>query len=59
MDVRWPQGQTLAAGQVAEFKVWAELVRQSMGGLRVFLPLRDLGIDGVVHLAMVNTCRCR
>jgi hypothetical protein len=48
-DVRWHQGQTLAAGQVAEFKVWAELVRQSMGGLHVFLPLRDLGIDGVVH----------
>jgi len=34
---------------VAEFKVWAELVRQSMGGLHVFLPLRDMGIDGVVH----------
>jgi hypothetical protein len=49
MDARWHQGQTLAAGQVAEFKVWAELVRQSMGGLHVFLPLRDLGIDGVVH----------
>lgn len=49
MDLQWHQGQTLAAGQVAEFKVWAELVRQSMGGLHVFLPLRDLGIDGVVH----------
>jgi hypothetical protein len=48
-DVRWHHGQTLAAGQVVEFKVWAELVRQSMGGLHVFLPLRDLGIDGVVH----------
>ncbi|SRR5712692_676966 len=48
-DIRWHHGQTLAAGQVAEFKVWAELVRQSMGGLHVFLPLRDLGIDGVVH----------
>jgi hypothetical protein len=48
-DVRWHHGQTLAAGQVAEFKVWAELVRQSMGGLHVFLPLRDLGVDGVVH----------
>ena len=48
-DIRWHRGQTLAAGQVAEFKVWAELVRQSMGGLHVFLPLRDLGIDGVVH----------
>ena len=49
MDVQWHQGQTLAAGQMAEFKVWAELVRQSMGGLHVFLPLRDMGIDGVVH----------
>jgi hypothetical protein len=48
-DLQWHHGQTLAAGQVAEFKVWAELVRQSMGGLHVFLPLRDLGIDGVVH----------
>ena len=48
-DARWHHGQTLAAGQVAEFKVWAELVRQSMGGLHLFLPLRDLGIDGVVH----------
>lgn len=49
MDLHWHQGQTLAAGQVAEFKVWAELVRQSLGGLHIFLPLRDLGIDGVVH----------
>ncbi len=48
-DARWHHGRTLAAGQVAEFKVWAELVRQSMGGLHVFLPLRDMGIDGVVH----------
>jgi hypothetical protein len=48
-DVRWHHGQTLAAGQVVEFKIWAELVRQSMGGLHVFLPLRDQGIDGVVH----------
>lgn len=39
----------LAAGQVAEFKVWAELIRQSGGGLHVFLPLRDRGIDGVLH----------
>ena len=48
-DAPWHHGQTLAAGQVAEFKVWAELVRQSMGGLHVFLPLRDVGIDGVLH----------
>jgi hypothetical protein len=49
MDARWHHGQTLAAGLVVEFKVWAELVRQSMGGLHMFLPLRDLGIDAVVH----------
>jgi hypothetical protein len=49
VDARWHHGQTLAAGQVAEFMVWAELVRQSLGGLHVFLPLRDLGIDGVLH----------
>jgi hypothetical protein len=48
-DALWHHGHTLAAGQMAEFKVWAELVRQSMGGLHVFLPLRDMGIDGVVH----------
>ncbi|HEY2597356.1 MAG TPA: hypothetical protein VGJ79_02635 [Candidatus Dormibacteraeota bacterium] len=48
-DVRWHLGRTLAAGQVAEFKVWAELVRQSLGRLHVFLPVRDVGIDGVVH----------
>src|SRR6202163_2218395 len=48
-DVRWHHGQTLAARQVAEFKAWAELVRQSMGGLHIFLPLRERGIDGVVH----------
>jgi len=43
------QRDTLATGQVAEFKVWAELVRQSGGDLHVFLPLRDMGIDGVIH----------
>src|SRR5258708_27513950 len=48
-DAVWHRGQTLAAGQVAEFKVWSELIRQSAGGLHIFLPLRDRGIDGVVH----------
>jgi hypothetical protein len=48
-DAYWHRGHTLAAGQVAEFMVWGELIRQSLGGLHVFLPLRDLGIDGVVH----------
>jgi hypothetical protein len=49
MDLHWHYGRTLAAGQMAEFKVWGELIRQSLGGLHVFLPLRDLGIDGVLH----------
>jgi len=48
-EVHWHYGRTLAAGQMAEFKVWGELIRQSLGGLHVFLPLRDLGIDGVLH----------
>lgn len=48
-EVAWHHEQTLAAGQVVEFKVWAELVRQSGGDLHVFLPLRDRGIDGVLH----------
>src|SRR5262249_9678299 len=48
-NTEWHHGQTLAAGQVAEFKVWSELIRQSTGGLHGFLPLRDRGIDGVVH----------
>jgi hypothetical protein len=47
--MRWHYGRTLAAGQMAEFKVWGELIRQSLGGLHVFLPLRDLGIDAVLH----------
>lgn len=48
-DARWHHAQTLAAGQVAEFKVWAELIRQSLGDLHVFLPLRDRGLDAVLH----------
>ena len=48
-EADWHRGHTLAAGQVAEFMVWGELIRQSFGGLHVFLPLRDLGVDGVVH----------
>jgi len=48
-DLRMQLRQTLATGQVVEFKVWAELVRQSSGGLHIFLPLRDMGLDAVVH----------
>ena len=59
-DAVWHHGQTLAAGQVAEFKVWSELIRQSTGGLHIFLPLRDRGIDGVVTGSRtVSTHPCR
>ena len=37
-DASWHHGQTLAAGQVAEFKVWSELIRLSTGALHIFLP---------------------
>ena len=36
-------------GQVAEWLVWSWLVGSSSGDLHVFLPLRDEGIDGIVH----------
>jgi hypothetical protein len=36
------------AGQVAEWLVWAALTLSSP--LHVFLPLRDMGIDGIVRL---------
>ena len=32
-----------------EFRIWAELIEQSRGGLHVFLPLLDRGLDAVVH----------
>jgi hypothetical protein len=34
---------------VFEFRLWAALVEQSRGGLHVFLPLSDRGIDALVH----------
>ncbi len=36
------------AGQVAEFLVWSALMLSSP--LHVFLPLRDMGIDGIVRI---------
>lgn len=38
-----------AIGQVIEWLVWSHLVSSSRGDLRVFLPTRDMGIDGIVH----------
>src|SRR6266849_10306586 len=40
---------TMATGQVMEFRVWTELIQQSRGALHVFLPLLDLGLDAVIH----------
>lgn len=39
----------LAIGQIAEWLVWTQLVATSLGDLHVFLPLKDQGIDGIVH----------
>jgi hypothetical protein len=49
MEEQWTRHETLAAGQVFEFRVWAALTEQSRGQLHVFLPLSDRGIDGLVH----------
>jgi hypothetical protein len=38
-----------SVGQVAEWLVWTHLVASSGGDLHVFLPLKDQGIDGIVH----------
>jgi hypothetical protein len=45
----WPHGSADAIGQTGEFLVWAHLIGQSRGGLHVFLPMLDRGIDGLVH----------
>src|SRR5438094_865002 len=45
----WPPTRTDAVGQAGEFLVWAAMVTQSGGGLHVFLPLLDRGIDGLIH----------
>jgi hypothetical protein len=49
MPGRWTRDETLASGQVFEFRVWAALTEQSRGQLYVFLPLTDRGIDALVH----------
>ncbi len=49
LDADWPHGSQVAIGQAAEFLVWASLITQSSGGLHVFLPMLDRGIDAVVH----------
>lgn len=49
MEEPWTRHESLAAGQVFEFRVWAALTEQSRGQLHVFLPLSDRGIDAMVH----------
>lgn len=49
LDTAWPSGRQDAIGQVGEFLVWASLIAQSGGGLHVYLPLLDRGIDAVAH----------
>jgi hypothetical protein len=49
LDLQWPHGSQDPIGQAAEFLVWAPLITQSGGGLHVFLPLLDRGLDAVVH----------
>ncbi|HKC18187.1 MAG TPA: hypothetical protein VKE27_01015 [Candidatus Dormibacteraeota bacterium] len=45
----WPYGANDAIGQTGEFLVWAALISQSGGGLHIFLPLLDRGLDGLIH----------
>jgi len=45
----WTRAQASASGQVFEFRLWALLTEQSRGGLHVFLPLADRGVDAMVH----------
>src|SRR5579864_4830759 len=49
MTAPWTRQEASASGQVFEFRLWALLTEQSRGGLHVFLPLADRGIDGLVH----------
>ena len=46
---RWPAGREQSIGQAGEFLVWAHIITQSGGGLHVFLPILDRGLDAVVH----------
>jgi len=48
-DSAWPPGSEDAIGQASEFLVWAALIEQSAGGLHVFLPMLDRGIDALLH----------
>ncbi len=49
LDSSWPHGRQDPIGQAGEFLVWAALITDSGGGLHVFLPELDRGLDAVVH----------
>jgi len=49
LDAGWPHGSQDPIGQAAEFLVWSNLITQSGGGLHVFLPVLDRGLDAVIH----------
>jgi hypothetical protein len=49
LDAGWPRGSQDPIGQAGEFLVWAPLITQSVGGLHVFLPEMDRGLDAVIH----------
>jgi len=49
LDAGWPHGSQDPIGQAAEFLVWAPLITQSGGGLHIFLPVLDRGLDAVIH----------
>jgi hypothetical protein len=47
-NAAWPYANDVI-GQTGEFLVWAALASQSGGGLHIFLPLLDRGLDAVIH----------
>jgi hypothetical protein len=49
MEGPWTRDETSASGQVFEDRVWALLTEQSRGGLHVFRPLLDRGVDALLH----------
>ena len=45
----WLHGAQDSIGQASEFLVWAPLITQSGGGLHIFLPVLDRGLDALIH----------
>lgn len=53
-----PAFAPLLIGQVVEWLVWSRLVSSGAGDLRVFLPTRDMGIDGVIQRHSTDELVC-